>query len=182
MRSITIIGGGVSGVLLAIQLIRSKTDLPLSITLIEKEKEPWLGVAYSTNEIFHLLNVRASKMSALPGEENHFLSWLADHNYQVTADDFVPRFIYRRYIKDLFQKTFDDKPQNIHFSFIHEEAVQIEQLNKNEAVVHLRNKQAVVSNFIVLALGNFTNSSPLAENFSLSGSSSYCDNPWVPNL
>src|SRR6185295_5815161 len=100
MTNIKIIGAGVSGVFLTIQLIRKRHDLPLSITLIEKEKEPWLGVAYSTDKPFHLLNVRASKMSALAGEDDHFLSWLAENDYQVHADDFAPRSVYRKYVKE----------------------------------------------------------------------------------
>src|SRR5436190_23427272 len=115
MTNITIIGGGVSGILLTIQLIRSKPGFPLSITLIEKEKNPWLGVAYSTNKPFHLLNVRVAKMSALPGEDDHFLSWLKKHNYKFSADDFAPRFVFRKYIQDLFQNTLADKPANIDF-------------------------------------------------------------------
>jgi len=182
MTKITIIGGGVSGVLLTIQLIRSKPDFPLSITLIEKEKEPWLGVAYSTDKIFHLLNVRARKMSALPGDDNHFLSWLAEHNYEVAPDDFAPRFIYRKYIEDLFENTLTSKPRNIDFKFIHDEAVDIEQINQREAVLHLRNGQTILSNFIVLALGNFANGSSLSESASLRESNAYYDNPWVPNI
>ena len=139
MTNITIIGAGVSGVFLTIQLIRKTHGLPLSITLIEKEKEPWVGVAYSTDKPFHLLNVRASKMSALAGEDDHFLSWLAENDYQVHADDFAPRSVYRKYVKELFEKTLADIPANIHFNFIHEEAVDIKQVNGQEAIVHLRN-------------------------------------------
>ena len=41
MTKITIVGGGVSGVLLAIQLMKGRPNFPLNITLIEKEKQPW---------------------------------------------------------------------------------------------------------------------------------------------
>lgn len=182
MTKITIIGGGVSGILLTIQLIRSNTNYPLNITLIEKEKDPWLGVAYSTDKIFHLLNVRAEKMSALPEEDDHFLSWLTAHNYQASAQDFVPRFIYKTYIQDLFENTLASKPGHINFKFIHGEAVYIEQINQWEAVIRLQNEEAIVSNFVVLALGNFTNSPPRSENYSLSESSAYYNNPWASNL
>lgn len=182
MTNITIIGGGVSGVLLTIQLLRSKTGLPLSITLIEKEEEPWLGVAYSTNKPFHLLNVRAQKMSALPELDNHFLCWLGENNYNVNADDFAPRFVFRKYIKELFDDSLANKPANIDFRFIRDEAIQVEQINETQAVVHLRNKQTVPTDLLVLALGNFTNSSSLSEHPSLIANPAYYDDPWTANF
>jgi len=182
MTNITIIGGGVSGVLLTIQLIRIKPGFPVSITLIEKEKAPWLGVAYSTNKPFHLLNVRAAKMSALPGEDDHFLSWLIENNYQLNADDFAPRSVFRIYIEDLFQKTLHDIKPNIDFKFINEEVVHIRQVDEHEAIVQLGNDQTVTANFIVLAPGNFTSTSSFAENPSLHANSAYYDNPWAPDV
>lgn len=182
MTKITIVGGGVSGVLLAVQLIRAKPNFPLSITLIEKEKNPWLGVAYSTNKIFHLLNVRAAKMSALPEEENHFVQWLSDHHYNISSKDFAPRFVFREYIEDLFNNTLASKPENIDFKFIHGEAVGIEQINKQEASIHLQDEKTITTNFVVLALGNFNNNPPPFINFSVLKSNIYFNDPWRSDL
>ncbi len=65
MKSIAIIGGGLSGTLLTINLLKNhKSKEKLKITLIEKEPDKFnLGVAYSTTEFSHLLNVRAGSMS-----------------------------------------------------------------------------------------------------------------------
>jgi uncharacterized NAD(P)/FAD-binding protein YdhS len=182
MTKITIVGGGVSGVLLAVQLIRAKPNFPLSIMLIEKEKNPWLGVAYSTNKIFHLLNVRAAKMSALPEEENHFVQWLSDHHYNISPKDFAPRFVFREYIEDLFNNTLASKPENIDFKFIHGEAVGIEQINKQEASIHLQDEKTITTNFVVLALGNFNNNPPPFINFSVLKSNIYFNDPWRSDL
>jgi len=182
MTKITIVGGGVSGVLLAVQLMRARPDFPLSITLIEKEKNPWLGVAYSTDKAFHLLNVRAEKMSALPGEENHFVQWLAEHHYNISPKDFAPRFVFRKYVEDLFTGTLASKPENIEFRFIHGEAVSIEQLNEREAIIRLQNEQTISTNFVVLALGNFNNNPPSFIDSSLLRSKIYLNDPWSPDL
>lgn len=182
MTNITIIGGGVSGVFLAIQLIRQKTKLPLNITVIEKENEPWLGAAYSTDKPFHLLNVRASRMSALAGEDNHFLLWLNENGYAIGADDFAPRAVFRKYVEDVFQKTMAEKPSNISFQFVRGQAVHIEPVNEYKAVVHLKDQQKFRSDFIVLALGNFTSNSSLTEDPALRANSSYYDNPWARNV
>jgi uncharacterized NAD(P)/FAD-binding protein YdhS len=132
MTHITIIGGGVSGVFLAIQLMRSKTDLPLAITLVEKEKEPWLGVAYSTDKPFHLLNVRASRMSALQGEDDHFLDWLHRHKYDTGPNDFAPRFVFRKYVEDILQTTLNEKPANIEFTWLRNSVIDLKQINDDE--------------------------------------------------
>jgi uncharacterized NAD(P)/FAD-binding protein YdhS len=182
MTKITIVGGGVSGVLLAVQLMRARPDFPLSITLIEKEKNPWLGVAYSTDKAFHLLNVRAEKMSALPGEENHFFQWLAEHHYNISPKDFAPRFVFRKYVEDLFTDTLASKPENIEFRFIHGEAVSIEQMNEREAIIRLQNEQTISANFVVLALGNFNNNPPSSIDSSLLGSKIYLNDPWSSDL
>ena len=72
---IAIIGAGFSGSLLAVQLL--KRALPNGrIYLIEKNAQFGGGLAYSTGNANHLLNVRASRMSAFVDEPDHFTNWL----------------------------------------------------------------------------------------------------------
>ena len=61
-------GGGASGTILAAQLARRG----ISSLLIDGSGRMGRGVAYSTTEPAHLLNVRAEGMSALAGEPDHF--------------------------------------------------------------------------------------------------------------
>jgi uncharacterized NAD(P)/FAD-binding protein YdhS len=74
--TIIIIGGGASGVLLALHLLRGP-DRRFEVTIIERRAELGAGVAYATNHPDHLLNVRASNMSAFPDDPGHFVRWLA---------------------------------------------------------------------------------------------------------
>src|SRR5882757_8777836 len=61
--SITIIGGGASGVLLAAHLLRNpETDV--RVNLIERRGRVGQGMAYSATQHDHILNVPASGMSA----------------------------------------------------------------------------------------------------------------------
>ena len=99
---IAIVGGGASGVLLAAQLVRKAR---LRIALIERGAHPGLGVAYSTNCLGHLLNVRASDMTALADEPDHFVQWLARDGSGFGRTDFVPRATYGRYLRDLLADT-----------------------------------------------------------------------------
>jgi len=66
--AVAIVGGGASGTILAAQLARRG----ISSALIDGSGRVGKGVAYSTTEPAHLLNVRAEGMSALAGEPDHF--------------------------------------------------------------------------------------------------------------
>src|SRR3954471_22709574 len=73
---IAIVGGGASGCLVAIQLLR-QARRPVRILLIERMSEIGRGVAYGTRCPEHLLNVTAGKMGAFPEDPGHFLRWVA---------------------------------------------------------------------------------------------------------
>jgi len=71
---IAIIGGGASGTLLAVSLLR-RARAPLRVLLVEKTGRVGPGLAYSTERPSHLLNVPAARMSAFPEDPEHFLRW-----------------------------------------------------------------------------------------------------------
>lgn len=71
---ILIIGGGASGTLLALELIR-RIESPLDLDIAEPRLQLGQGVAYGTQDNRHLLNVVASKMSAKHEEPDHFVMW-----------------------------------------------------------------------------------------------------------
>lgn len=74
-RHVLILGGGASGALLAIQILR-KSDSTTRVTLVEKNNGLGKGFAYGAAHPIHLLNIRASNMSAYPDDPDHFLNWL----------------------------------------------------------------------------------------------------------
>ena len=65
---VAIVGGGFSGTILAAQLARRG----ISSVLIDGSGRAGQGVAYSTTEPAHLLNVRAEGMSAWADDPEHF--------------------------------------------------------------------------------------------------------------
>jgi uncharacterized NAD(P)/FAD-binding protein YdhS len=106
-RTIGIIGAGFSGALLALHLLRRCGPLD-RIFLIEKSGRLGAGLAYSTGNSSHLLNVRAGNMSAFSAEPNHFVDWLRRLPAQarsVVADDppgassFAPRGLFGAYVQ-----------------------------------------------------------------------------------
>lgn len=114
VRSVAIIGGGVSGTLTAVQLARLKPAATRTrIVLFERTSNEGRGLAYATAEPGHLLNVRAANMSVFPDLPGHFEAWLArnadEGDIRVTsAGDFVPRGLFGRYLHDVLRQACQD--------------------------------------------------------------------------
>src|ERR1035438_416418 len=74
---IAVIGGGASGTLAVIHLLRSAAErqCPLRVVLIDRHGRHGLGQAYSTAHPAHLLNAAAGQMSALAGDPGHLMRW-----------------------------------------------------------------------------------------------------------
>ena len=98
---IAIIGGGASGTLAAVHLLRAAVArrVPLRIALIDRLGRHGLGQAYATTNPDHLLNAPAGRMSALAGDPDHLVRWAAGHGFP--APGFLPRTVYGRYLRDL---------------------------------------------------------------------------------
>lgn len=101
---IVIVGGGFSGVSLAVQLLR-RADSGLKITLIEAGDRLGRGVAFKTNEAAHVLNTRAGHMSLIQDEPQHFVHWNERSGTPVGSADFVSRTTFGHYVEDTFIET-----------------------------------------------------------------------------
>jgi uncharacterized NAD(P)/FAD-binding protein YdhS len=104
IRHVAIIGAGFSGTLQAINLLRH--DGPRA-TLIERTPVPGEGLAYGAAYPGHLLNVRASNMSALPDDPDHLVRWLAAKGEEDAGADFVQRVTYGAYLRDLLANALE---------------------------------------------------------------------------
>ena len=95
-RKIALIGGGASAVLILVHLAQSPRCGKLSVTIYDRDGNFARGVAYSTEQDCHLLNVRATNMSAFHELKDDFALWAKEKGF--TADDFVPRKHYGDYL------------------------------------------------------------------------------------
>lgn len=144
---IAIIGGGFSGTLLAINLARSGR----SVVLIEREEAALgKGLAYGTRRTEHLLNVRASNMSAFPGDPGHFLRWMGFASGE-QANRFVPRLAYGQYLRELLVQAMAETGQRIVVR--HDEAIDLVPQDLSLRVVFDAGPSLDAAH-VVLALGN----------------------------
>lgn len=101
MKSFIIIGAGASGIILAAQLLRRSPES--TVRIFERFDRLGAGIAYATENPSHLLNVRASNMSAFPDQPDHFFNWLQTNSGSWEPHSFAPRKLYRSYLKHLIE-------------------------------------------------------------------------------
>jgi uncharacterized NAD(P)/FAD-binding protein YdhS len=103
-RTVAVIGGGCSGVLITRELLRCTDD---EVVLIEPG-EPGGGLAYGSAQPWHLLNSRAGAMSADPDDPQHFARWAGAEPHE-----FRGRSEYGRYLREVFAGTAAAHPDRL---------------------------------------------------------------------
>ena len=147
---IAIVGGGCSGLLVVVQLLRQ--GFAGSVAIVEMRSRLGRGLAYSTPFDEHLLNVPAAKMSALPDAPAHFLDWLrARQGPAVAPGYFAPRRVYGEYLEDLL-RVHREAAADVPFRHIRAEVTGIEL--PDAPVLTLHNGEHLRAERVVLALGN----------------------------
>lgn len=175
--TVAIVGGGASGVLSAVHLLRQENP-KLRVVLIEPE-EVGAGAAYVTNEPEHILNVVAARMSAYPDLPAHFLRWV-NRITPTRPCDFVSRRLYRRYLQDVLTVAQAHLEPD---SFTHHRAsVTAIDVHENLATLRLDDGQQVTAHKVILALGNQTPRTPETETPHFIADEHYFNSPWTADL
>ncbi len=183
---IAIIGGGLSGTLLAAQLLK-QARIPLKIKLIERSRHQLhRGIAYSTHSTCHLLNVPAGKMSAFPDLPDHFLNWAQSHAKQlfdpiwlneINPKSFVSRRSYGEYLDWVINLCQWLSAHEVRLEKIDAEATEI-QAEDSCVLVSLQNGSVIHADKVVLAVGNFPPADPIRSTHRSVDRKKYVANPW----
>lgn len=144
---VAIIGGGFSGTMLAVQLLRRGET---RVTLIERSGTPGRGLAYGAAHSMHLLNVRAGGMSAYADDPGHFARWLEALNGGDAAT-FAPRIRYADYVQEQLRDAVASSPGR--FELIEEHAADVETIPGGTRIT-LRGGRSLEADVAVLAIGN----------------------------
>lgn len=183
--AVAIVGGGFSGTLVAVHLLR--LVLPgTRVVLIERRKVVGRGVAYSTDCPDHLLNVPADRMGAFPDQPQHFYEWVKRQAGQpgfpaaVAPGDFLPRRLYGVYIEVLLADARAKAPEGA-LEIINATAVDLEEIG-SEARITLEDGRTIEAEKVVLALGNLPGEYPIQRSLPIYRSPRYVHIPWSPNV
>ncbi|MBG8555288.1 FAD/NAD(P)-binding protein [Hymenobacter guriensis] len=154
---ITILGGGFSGSALAAHLARLPGSYCGDVHVVEPRPVLGRGLAYSADRPEYLLNVRARALSLLADEPAHFTEWLGRNEPAADAQAFCPRQLYGRYVQEMTQVLLPAPAANglrFHWHQTHASAV-LPAAAGQAAAVELVSGTQLVSDAVVLALGNF---------------------------
>lgn len=146
-KHVVVVGGGFSGTMQAVNLLRH--DVP-AVTLIEPSLRLARGVAYSTGQKEHLLNVRRKNMSAFPDDPDHFDRWVGTNHPEIDGA-FVPRAVYGDYLQDQLAAAAANMPDRL--NIVSASAVSIDVMD-GDVVIGLAGGSSVAADIVVLALGN----------------------------
>ena len=145
MKTVLIVGGGASGLLVAINIARLSKE-PIAVTIAEPELFLGRGIAYGTKNPDHLLNVPAGRMSALVDEPEHFCKW---GNFD--SNHFASRIEYGKYLLATFISTQLENPK---VTFEHLQDI-VDDISEFQGSYQVNFKQSDSRSFdvVVLALG-----------------------------
>jgi len=158
---VLIIGGGLSGTMLAVQLLRLPGQR--RILVIEPRAELGRGEAYSAVELGHTLNGNAARMSVDPDNADDLTQWLTDyigaggwpqaHQQAVPISElFPPRGIFGLYAQQRLAEAKALSASTV--EHVRGEVIDLH-VDERSTVLTLDNGQQLCGAFAVLATGMF---------------------------
>lgn len=175
--SIAIIGGGISGSLTVLQIIK-QSKKPLTIFWFDTQNKFCKGYAYNTFDEGHLLNVRANNMSVFPDEPSHFVNWLGVHHPKYSSKDFVSRKLFGDYVLHTFESLKDSNP----LITLYQIAEEVKSINKPNDFFEIKTHQNYQAQKIILGFGNFLPAHPRTISKEYISSKNYFQNAFNAQL
>jgi uncharacterized NAD(P)/FAD-binding protein YdhS len=184
--TIVIIGGGFSGALTAVHLLKRGFGTVGRLVLVNRSGAMARGVAYGTTSEFHVLNVPAGRMSAFDDDPESFVRFVRERG--VTVDGapvdggtFVGRHLYGAYLESLLAEACAQAPEGC-VERLETEVVAIEPEHDGHgaaAWVSLRDGRRIRAARVVLAVGNYPPEDPPVDcDGFFTSSRRYVRDPW----
>ncbi len=157
---VVIVGGGYTGVCLAVQLVR-QSDQALDIIIVEPRAQLGQGLAYSTTDPDHRLNAPTYVHTAIPQDAWHFTRWcqaqgLNLQDLQALHSDgarYMRRSDFARYLAETLQAHARGAVNGCQITHCQDEALDA-QRTANGWHVTTRGGQALQADMLLLATGN----------------------------
>ncbi|RSK47786.1 hypothetical protein EI291_14410 [Hymenobacter rigui] len=169
--------------MLAVQLARLSGDLPYAcdVHLVEPRPVPGPGLAYTARRPEYLLNVRSQFLSAFPDQPDHFQNWLRLTSSEICQQSFCSRQSYGRYMQQLVSQVLEWPSLNgFRFTWHNQTARSVVvQPDSKAATVQLSDGTELLSEYVVLALGNFPPPPPTTRSTEYLAHANFHGNPWA---
>src|SRR3569832_1641121 len=178
-RTIVIVGAGFSGTVVAANLLKSQHWSATQIVLVERAAKVARGTAYAERGYPFLLNVPASRLSADPNSPLDFLNFAQNHIPDATAEDFLPRELYGKYLEATLLDAEVAAATHVEFQRVKGDVCGIEPAEQAGYRVELADGRHIAADDVVLALGN-PGPADLPGTDSLGNQ--YTSNPWAGPL
>lgn len=157
---VLIVGGGYTGVCLAVQLVRQSTQ-PLDITLIEPRAQLGQGMAYSTTDPDHRLNAPTYVHTVIPQDAWHFTRWcqakgLNRHDPQALHADgarYMRRSDFARYLAETLQSHAQGAVNGCRIMHCQDQALDAQRTSSGWRLT-TRGGQVLQADMLLLATGN----------------------------
>lgn len=154
-KRVAIVGAGFSGAALAANLLRRGG---VDVVLIDRSGVFGRGMAYGPKDRLHLLNVRASNMSAYADKPDHFARWLGGRG---DPTSFAPRALYGDYVQSVLRDAARGRWFGA-FKRLQDEVVACRQQEGGRWSLTLAKGAPLYADAVVLALGNSEADPPAA--------------------
>ncbi len=168
--------------MVAAQTLRGagQAGLPVKVVLVERRGTIGEGVAYSTREAVHLLNVPAGRMSAWPDRPDDFVQWASRRYGAVKPTDFLPRRWYGEYVRESLLSTAvapeSDRPQ---LAVVFDEVRRVARHPSGGWMVHLARDRSFQADAVILTVGHRPPSDPIGKRWR-GPRTRFLSDPWRP--
>ena len=182
-HTIVIVGGGFSGTLTAVHLLRAEWPEGVHVVLVNRSGPLARGVAYGTRSAAHVLNVPAARMSAFPEDEEHFLRFARGRDPSVGGGDFVQRSLYGDYLEWVLEQAVAAAPARTRFTHHVAGVVDVRMCPDGGAELELEGggPSVLAADRVVLAAGSYAPADPPVPDAAFfTGDPRYVRDPWAP--
>jgi uncharacterized NAD(P)/FAD-binding protein YdhS len=179
--TIVIVGGGFSGTVTAVHLLRQARDTGCRVVLINRSGAMARGIAYGTTSEHHVLNVPAARMSAFDDDPDSFVRFVRDCGQPIEGGAFVSRHLYGAYLESLLRQAGEQAPPGA-LERLQDEVRHLEPAaDGTHALLTLHSGAQLRADRVVLALGNYPPQAPdVPEAAFFCDSPRFVADPWRP--
>src|SRR4051794_27871187 len=179
---VLVVGGGFSGVATAVHLSLQAPG-PVVIDVVEPQPHLGAGLAYSTADPAHRINVPSSRMGLFPDDEGHFDRWLGQADYLADDPDaatatgvaYPRRLTFGRYVEACVGALGAGRPPVRH---LRDRALGVAAAGSGYAV-RLASGDVRQADVVVLTSSNPAPEPPRALAAALAGHPRFVANPWA---